>query len=150
MNTTHTPAPWNTITDPVMGILVRKDGLILAKMREAPLSKEESQANASLIAMAPELLELVNLFYQEVRFKWFEAEFRGPNEDLLNKAMSVMVRSDPETVGIQANTLLKDPLNTLIQVIEILWRHTNKLTMNDDDLAFVHNTIQLLQLDKLK
>jgi hypothetical protein len=44
---THTPEPWNTVSDPIMGTLIRKEGLILAKMRK--LEGINHEANAARI-----------------------------------------------------------------------------------------------------
>lgn len=45
--TQHTPEPWNTVSDPIMGTLVRQEGLILAKMRK--LEGIDHEANAERI-----------------------------------------------------------------------------------------------------
>lgn len=161
MNTTHTPGPWKVMDSTSEEGLVclsvwpakineGEIGSPICKISPKQLQNDTDVCNASLIAAAPELLDIARMLYREIRFHWFEAEYRGPNEVLLSKATSVFVKASDHTVFIPEKTSKINQSEDLIKVIEILWRHTNKLTMNDDDLAFVHNTLLLLQLDKVK
>lgn len=61
MSTQHTPGPWVAFADhPEGAIPVRADGLLVAVCRYSQnprIGKENAEANAHLIAAAPELLE---------------------------------------------------------------------------------------------
>lgn len=55
MTPKHTPAPWDYVTDKIVGTVIISEGLIIAKMRT--LEGVDHEANAKIIAAAPELLE---------------------------------------------------------------------------------------------
>lgn len=59
MKTQHTPAPWRTVTDGISH-WVEIDGKIIM------VTKVNAEANARLIAAAPELLEALKLALQHL------------------------------------------------------------------------------------
>ena len=67
MKTTHTPGPWHVEKHNLHNLIVAEDKTypqLRTVIAELPASTEE-EANARLIASAPELLELAN------RIEWF-------------------------------------------------------------------------------
>lgn len=56
----HTPGPWRVHqnTHEPYPVLIESDGLLLASVWIGPRDVEQAQANARLIAVAPELLEV--------------------------------------------------------------------------------------------
>lgn len=57
--TKHTPGPWEIIEDAVIEIIPVDTGDVIAYVEQAGYNRDEVQANAYLIAAAPELLKMM-------------------------------------------------------------------------------------------
>lgn len=104
-NTTHTPGPWATavVVKDFVSVIDEKNGQYIADVyyRSDDDGNNETEANARLIAAAPELLDALVSLTDHL----YDAGFLGqdfPNEwktlqlpPLFNKAMLVIRRAQP-------------------------------------------------------
>jgi hypothetical protein len=65
--TRHTPAPWRKEMGEINATIDESDYLIADASGDNDLSFDEAQANAELIADAPELLRLLQVAYRALR-----------------------------------------------------------------------------------
>ena len=61
MNTQHTPGPWTVAGRDVVGKLGEMDTCIAECFNHSSMDRHNAEANARLIAAAPELLEAVKI-----------------------------------------------------------------------------------------
>jgi len=88
----HTPGPWNYRYGGMSVYPEANADVDIARVYQyRPMSAEENEANARLIAAAPELLEALEEFVHHVEFQWH------PDVATLKQAIAAIKKAKGET-----------------------------------------------------